>query len=296
MLGEDGRYGEWERAGIIPREVFAARRWRAASSAWRCPRQRRRGREGLPLQPRDRRGDTARRRRPLRPRLTLQNDICLPYFLAYCDERAARALAARDRLRRADHRDRHDRAGDRLGPRRDVAPARSRDGEHYVVNGAKTFITNGINADLVIVAAKTDAAAAPPRDQPARRGARHGGLRARAQPREDRPARPGHRRAVLRRRARARRRTCSERRARASSTWSSTCPRSACRSPRRRVAAAEAALGWTLDYVQGAHRLSASRSASFQNIEVRAGRAATRGRGRAGVRRPVRRRRSTPAS
>src|SRR6202011_5198281 len=30
------------------------------------------------------------------------------------------------------------------------------DGDHYVVNGAKTFITNGINADLVITAVKTD--------------------------------------------------------------------------------------------------------------------------------------------
>lgn len=29
-------------------------------------------------------------------------------------------------------------------------------GEHYVLNGAKTFITNGINADLVIVVAQTD--------------------------------------------------------------------------------------------------------------------------------------------
>ncbi|WP_310964642.1 acyl-CoA dehydrogenase family protein [Nocardioides terrisoli] len=29
-------------------------------------------------------------------------------------------------------------------------------GDHYVVNGAKTFISNGINADLVIVVAKTD--------------------------------------------------------------------------------------------------------------------------------------------
>ncbi len=29
-------------------------------------------------------------------------------------------------------------------------------GDHYLVNGAKTFITNGINADLVIVVAKTD--------------------------------------------------------------------------------------------------------------------------------------------
>ncbi|GII85445.1 acyl-CoA dehydrogenase [Sphaerisporangium siamense] len=33
-----------------------------------------------------------------------------------------------------------------------------RDGDHYVVNGQKTFITNGINADLVVVVAKTDPA------------------------------------------------------------------------------------------------------------------------------------------
>ena len=31
-----------------------------------------------------------------------------------------------------------------------------RDGDEYVVNGSKTFITNGINADLVIAAVKTD--------------------------------------------------------------------------------------------------------------------------------------------
>lgn len=31
-----------------------------------------------------------------------------------------------------------------------------RDGDHYVLNGAKTFITNGIHADLVIVVAQTD--------------------------------------------------------------------------------------------------------------------------------------------
>jgi alkylation response protein AidB-like acyl-CoA dehydrogenase len=34
-----------------------------------------------------------------------------------------------------------------------------RDGDHYVVNGAKTFISNGILADLVIVAVKTDPSA-----------------------------------------------------------------------------------------------------------------------------------------
>ncbi|MFE4974512.1 acyl-CoA dehydrogenase family protein [Kitasatospora sp. NPDC056651] len=32
-----------------------------------------------------------------------------------------------------------------------------RDGDHYVLNGAKTFITNGVHADLVIVAARTEA-------------------------------------------------------------------------------------------------------------------------------------------
>jgi acyl-CoA dehydrogenase len=37
-----------------------------------------------------------------------------------------------------------------------------RDGDHYVVNGAKTFISNGQLADLVIVVAKTDPEADPP--------------------------------------------------------------------------------------------------------------------------------------
>src|SRR5690606_39433473 len=31
-----------------------------------------------------------------------------------------------------------------------------RDADHYVVNGSKTSITNGINSDLVITAVKTD--------------------------------------------------------------------------------------------------------------------------------------------
>jgi acyl-CoA dehydrogenase len=34
-----------------------------------------------------------------------------------------------------------------------------RDGEHYVINGQKTFISNGLHASLIVVAAKTDAAA-----------------------------------------------------------------------------------------------------------------------------------------
>jgi alkylation response protein AidB-like acyl-CoA dehydrogenase len=37
-----------------------------------------------------------------------------------------------------------------------MTTAAVRDGDCYVVNGSKTFITNGINADLVITAVKTD--------------------------------------------------------------------------------------------------------------------------------------------
>ncbi|MEH7300998.1 acyl-CoA dehydrogenase family protein [Neobacillus drentensis] len=35
------------------------------------------------------------------------------------------------------------------------------DGDHYIVNGQKTFITNGIQSDLVVVAVKTDTQAVP---------------------------------------------------------------------------------------------------------------------------------------
>ncbi len=37
-----------------------------------------------------------------------------------------------------------------------VATTAKRDGNGYVINGAKTFITNGLHADLIVVVAKTD--------------------------------------------------------------------------------------------------------------------------------------------
>jgi alkylation response protein AidB-like acyl-CoA dehydrogenase len=36
-----------------------------------------------------------------------------------------------------------------------IATTATRDGDHYVLNGQKTFITNGINADLIVVAVRT---------------------------------------------------------------------------------------------------------------------------------------------
>ncbi|HEX5805619.1 MAG TPA: acyl-CoA dehydrogenase family protein [Macromonas sp.] len=37
-----------------------------------------------------------------------------------------------------------------------IRTAARRDGDHYVINGSKTFITNGHNADVIVLAVKTD--------------------------------------------------------------------------------------------------------------------------------------------
>ena len=87
--------------------------------------------------------------------LTLHNDIAMPYFLAYCtDEQKQRWLPGivSGELITAI-------AMTEPGIGSDLASMSTtaiKDGDHYVVNGAKTFITNGINADLVITAVKTD--------------------------------------------------------------------------------------------------------------------------------------------
>ena len=87
--------------------------------------------------------------------ITLQNDICLPYFLTYCDElqreRWLPGIATGEQITAL--------AMTEPGIGSDLASMTTKailDGDHYLVNGSKTFITNGINADLVILAAKTD--------------------------------------------------------------------------------------------------------------------------------------------
>jgi alkylation response protein AidB-like acyl-CoA dehydrogenase len=87
--------------------------------------------------------------------LTLHNDICLPYFLHQTnDEQQQRwlpGICAGELITAV--------AMTEPGIGSDLASMSTtavRDGDHYVVNGAKTFITNGINADLVITAVKTD--------------------------------------------------------------------------------------------------------------------------------------------
>ncbi|MCB0955332.1 MAG: acyl-CoA dehydrogenase family protein [Ilumatobacter sp.] len=87
--------------------------------------------------------------------ITLHNDILTPYFLEYCnDEQAARWLPgiAAGTLITAIAMTEPGTGSDLAG----ITTSAVRDGDVYVLNGSKTFITNGINADLVIVAARTD--------------------------------------------------------------------------------------------------------------------------------------------
>jgi len=87
--------------------------------------------------------------------ITLHNDICLPYFLSLCtEEQKARWLPGicSGELITAIAMTEPGIGSDLAG----MSTTAIRDGDRYVVNGSKTFITNGINADLVITAVKTD--------------------------------------------------------------------------------------------------------------------------------------------
>jgi alkylation response protein AidB-like acyl-CoA dehydrogenase len=90
--------------------------------------------------------------------LRVQTDICTPYFVEYAtDEQKARWLpgltsgAAVTALAMTEPG-----AGSDM---KAMTTRAVRDGDRYIVNGAKTFITNGLTADLVILAVKTDPAA-----------------------------------------------------------------------------------------------------------------------------------------
>jgi acyl-CoA dehydrogenase len=91
--------------------------------------------------------------------VSLHSDICMPYLTHYGSE------AQKERFLRGAI------AGDVIlavamtepGTGSDLANVQTRavrDGDHYVIDGAKTFISNGQLADLVIVVARTDPDAA----------------------------------------------------------------------------------------------------------------------------------------
>lgn len=95
--------------------------------------------------------------------LTLHNDICLPYFLNLAnEEQKARWLPGicSGELVTAIAMSEPGMGSDLAS----IATTALRDGDSYLVNGSKMFISNGINADLVVTAVKTD------------RGAQHRGI------------------------------------------------------------------------------------------------------------------------
>jgi alkylation response protein AidB-like acyl-CoA dehydrogenase len=87
--------------------------------------------------------------------LTLHNDVCLPYFLEFADDEQLQrwlpGVVAGELITAI--------AMTEPGTGSDlaaIATRADRRGDNYIVNGSKTFITNGINADLIITAVRTD--------------------------------------------------------------------------------------------------------------------------------------------
>ncbi|MEL6389771.1 MAG: acyl-CoA dehydrogenase family protein [Bacteroidota bacterium] len=89
------------------------------------------------------------------PGFTLQNDIMAPYFLEYFTEEQRdkwmSGIAAGETITAIAMTE--PRAGSDLAG---IGTTAVKQGDHYLLNGAKTFITNGIHSDLVIVVARTD--------------------------------------------------------------------------------------------------------------------------------------------
>jgi len=149
------RHVEWEAAGIVPRELYTAAGAQGLLG-WAVPEEF--GGGGQP----DFRFNAVLGEEVVAAGvagsgngLCLQNDVCLPYFLDLATpEQKARWLPgiASGELITAI-------AMTEPGVGSDLASMTTtarREGNVYVVNGAKTFITSGINADLVITAVKTD--------------------------------------------------------------------------------------------------------------------------------------------
>ena len=196
-------YPEWEKGGRMPREVFK-QMGELGMLGVAIPEEY--GGGGMP----DYRYNVVMQEEAARALVTLstvrtQLEVILPYFLHYAnDEQRKRwfpGLAAGTLLTAI--------AMTEPGTGSDLAGMRTtavRDGDDYIINGAKTFITGGMQADLVIVVART---ATDPDNR--RKGLTlfvvedgMAGLHPRSQAGEDGLQGAGHRRAVVRRRSRAR--------------------------------------------------------------------------------------------
>ncbi len=87
--------------------------------------------------------------------ITLHNDVVLPYFMELAtEEQSERWLPGlvSGELVTAIAMTEPGAGSDLAG----ITTTALRDGDSYIVNGSKTFITNGINSDLIVTAVKTD--------------------------------------------------------------------------------------------------------------------------------------------
>jgi alkylation response protein AidB-like acyl-CoA dehydrogenase len=145
---------EWERDGLVPREIFAAA-GRSGFLGMQVPEAFGGGGSA------DFRFNQALDEQVSLAGVTgsgmgmiLHNDTCLPYFLSYAnDEQRQRWLPgiASGELITAVAMTEPGAGSDLSG----IRTSARREGGDYVVNGAKTFITNGINSDLVITVVRT---------------------------------------------------------------------------------------------------------------------------------------------
>ncbi|MGH3505576.1 MAG: acyl-CoA dehydrogenase family protein [Nocardioidaceae bacterium] len=146
-------HAEWERRGIVPRELWA-KAGQVSLLGFMMPEVY--GGAGVE----DFRFNAVLSEELVRigangPGFPLHNDIIGPYLLdlttdeqksrwlpGFCDGSLISAIAMSEPG-----------AGSDL---QGIGTTARRQGDHFVLNGQKTFISNGINADLVIVVAKTD--------------------------------------------------------------------------------------------------------------------------------------------
>lgn len=146
------RREEWDEAGIAPRSIWR----RAGELGLLCPR--------VPEEFGGSGGDLLHsialveeqvRAGAIAPMLSLHNDVVAPYVLHYGTEaQKARVLPrmATGELVGAIAMT-EPQAGSDL---RAMTTRARRDGDGYVISGAKTFISNGAGADLIVLAAQTE--------------------------------------------------------------------------------------------------------------------------------------------
>ncbi|MGW6391633.1 acyl-CoA dehydrogenase family protein [Streptomyces sp. NPDC055103] len=147
-------YEHWDKAGIVPRQLFTGL-GRLGALGIAVPEEF--GGAGI----HDFRYNVILQEEGARAAVSpavlgpaLHADVCLPYFLECTSaEQKARWLPgiASGELITAIAMTEPGTGSDLSGIRTKAV----RDGDHYVIDGAKTFITNGINSDLVIVAVRT---------------------------------------------------------------------------------------------------------------------------------------------